>query len=480
MAKLDILDILKTKNMNPLEFHFENLWIPPINYYLTQQDIDELRSIATSVRLSSKIQQKYNMIDTIMRRRGFKRFAAGTNRVVYRFLEDNRFLVKIAVDKVGMQDNPLEYKNQELLKPFVSKMFYISRCGTVGFCERVLPVKNVEEFKLIASDVFDILINKILGIYVVDDIGTKYFMNWGIRPGFGPVLIDYPYVYQLDGSKLFCNLKDPITGKVCNGEIDYDSGFNHLVCTRCGKIYLANQLQDDNANNKIMILKGGNQMRIAIKVGDEVVYNPVPFDEVMKKPNISKPNNSKLVVAVNRPGVGLTVVSNPTESVKLNPSLLKKDEEDIDTDGVEVTEYDVVEDDSTDMCENNEEENYDEYSDDNCDESDCDDSGAEDDGIVDDLVEVTDDQDILNNDLVDPRPSGTTTPQFNNESTKEVKTQALVPQTTRTIATPINYNSSGFCEEYDSGWPKSKRNKNKNKNKNRNRSYNKPNVIPSK
>ena len=73
MAKLDILDILKTKNMNPLEFHFENLWIPPINYYLTQQDIDELRSIATSVRLSSKIQQKYNMIDTIMRRRGFKR-----------------------------------------------------------------------------------------------------------------------------------------------------------------------------------------------------------------------------------------------------------------------------------------------------------------------------------------------------------------------------------------------------------------------
>ena len=33
------------------------------------------------------------------------------------------------------------------------------------------------------------------------DIGTNFFMNWGIRPGFGPVLLDYPYVYELDGNK---------------------------------------------------------------------------------------------------------------------------------------------------------------------------------------------------------------------------------------------------------------------------------------
>ena len=204
MAKFDVLDILRAKKISPLEFNFDNLWIPPINVYLSPQDIENLRSIATSLRLSSKIDQKYKMIDDIMRYRGFKRFSAGTNRVVYSFLEDDRFLVKIAVDKVGMQDNPREYENQFLLKPYVTKMFYTSQCGTVGFVERVLPIKNRAEFKGIAPDVFDILMNKILGEYVMEDIGTKYFMNWGIRLGYGPVILDYPYLYKLDSKKIYC------------------------------------------------------------------------------------------------------------------------------------------------------------------------------------------------------------------------------------------------------------------------------------
>lgn len=179
MAKVDILDILRAKRVTPMEFDFDNLWIPPLYNYLTPQDIENLRFIATSAKLSSKIREKYQMIDNIMRNRGFKRFSAGTNRVVYSFLEDDRFLAKIAVDKVGMQDNPMEYKNQFLLKPYITKMFYHSPCGTVGFVERVLPIKNKAEFKEIADDVFDIIVNKILGKYVVEDIGTRYFMNWG-------------------------------------------------------------------------------------------------------------------------------------------------------------------------------------------------------------------------------------------------------------------------------------------------------------
>lgn len=282
MAKADVLDILRSRKMDPLEFHFENLWIPPIYCYLTQQDIDELRNIATSARLASKIRQKYDMIDAIMTKRGFKRFSAGTNRVVYRFIDDARFLVKIAVDKVGMQDNPLEYKNQFLLQPFVTKMFYVSSCGTVGFSERVLPIKNRAEFKEIASDVFDILVNKILGLYVVEDVGNKYFMNWGIRQGFGPVLLDYPYVYKLDGDKLFCNWINPDNGSICDGEIDYDVGFNHLVCSRCGKVYLAANLRDDTADNNLIIRKGGNEMRIIVRKGDEIIASPIPTDEVMK------------------------------------------------------------------------------------------------------------------------------------------------------------------------------------------------------
>lgn len=301
MAKADVLDILRTKQMDPLEFHFDNLWIYPMYYYLSQADVDALHKIATSVRLSSQIKKKYKMIDDIMVARGFKRFSAGTNRVIYRYYEDDRFLVKIAVDKVGMQDNPLEYKNQFFLKPFVAKTFYVSQCGTVAFSERVVPIKNILEFKEIASDVFDILVNKILGLYVVEDVGTKYFMNWGIRPGFGPVLLDYPYVYDLDGDKLFCTAINPDTGIPCNGEIDYDEGFNHLVCNQCGKIYLATDLRNKSADNKVIIKRGGSQMRIVIKKGDKVISEPIPMDDVIQKP-VRRVMKNNFAVTINRPG----------------------------------------------------------------------------------------------------------------------------------------------------------------------------------
>lgn len=317
MAKIDVLDILRTKKSDPMSFHFDTLWIPPMQFYLSPQDVDELRKIATSAKLSSKINQKYRMIDDIMQARGFKRFSAGTNRVVYRCLEDTRFLVKIAVDKVGMQDNPLEYKNQFLLQPFITKMFYVSPCGTVGFSERVLPVKNKEEFKQIASDVFDILVNKILGLYVVEDVGTKYFMNWGIRPGFGPVLLDYPYVYNLDGDKLFCNWTNPITGEVCNGEIDYDAGFNHLVCTRCGKSYLATNLRDESTDNKIVIKKGGFQMRVLLKKGDHIISEPIPVDDVMVKPVKKSNKKTKLVVGIKRPDSDVEIVNSNINEAKV-------------------------------------------------------------------------------------------------------------------------------------------------------------------
>ena len=68
-------------------------------------------------------------------------------------------------------------------------------------------------------------------------------MNWGVRENFGPVLLDFPYVYKLDGSKLFCRAKNPLspTG-CCEGEIDYDAGYNELVCKRCGVVYRAKEI----------------------------------------------------------------------------------------------------------------------------------------------------------------------------------------------------------------------------------------------
>ena len=265
MARADILNVLYSQNKSPLEFKFDSLFIPPMLNYITPEDIYNLYRIATSKSISSKINEKYKLISEIMLRRGFKKLGCGTNRMVFCHLEDHRFVAKVALDDVGMTDNPREFQNQRILRPFVTKAFEVSPCGTVGFFERVDPITNNKEFEYAASDIFNLLVNFIIGKYILEDIGNKFFMNWGIRKGFGPCLLDYPYVYELDGNKMFCNA--PITPgtkfPVCGGEIDYDIGFNKLLCTKCGKQYFAKGISKMREENLILI-KGDVTMKTRI------------------------------------------------------------------------------------------------------------------------------------------------------------------------------------------------------------------------
>ena len=223
-----------------LEFHYEQLSAPPINALFTLEDINELIRIAMSLRYNGNIDKKYELIDRVMRHRGFIKAHCGTNRVVYNYLEDPTFIVKVALDKVGMTDSPREFKNQAFFQPFCCKIFEVHPSGILATVERVNPISSLEEFMSVANDVFNLMVIKILGRYVVDDLGTKTFMNFGVRDNamgsvFGPVVIDFPYVYELDGAKLLCR------------HIDYKVGFNGLYCTRCLREYKAMDLAKDQA-----------------------------------------------------------------------------------------------------------------------------------------------------------------------------------------------------------------------------------------
>ena len=271
MGRISVIDRLYAQKRTALDFSYDNLYARPLLSLLSPYDIEELRKIATSIKLSAKPKVKYAMIENILVPRGFKKIASGTNRVCYKYLDDQSICIKVAIDKVGMNDNPNEFRNQFLLKPFVTKVFEVSPCGTVGLFERVVPITTVEEYISIAEDVFKLIITQIVGRYVLDDIGTDYFQNIGVRPGFGPVLLDFPYVYELDGNKLFCNRKDPVTRRPCGGEIDYDAGFNKLICTKCGKRYYAHQLAKLTQNNHIQLRReGGNIVKISVRRGNKV------------------------------------------------------------------------------------------------------------------------------------------------------------------------------------------------------------------
>lgn len=255
MSRVSLIEQLYTEKKSVLEFNYDTLSAPSIYSLFTQQDINELARVATSLRYSANIDKKYELIDAIMNRRGFRKAHAGTNRVVYNCLEDIRFVAKVAIDKVGMRDTPAEFNNQNFFKPFCCKVFEVDQSGVIGFVERVNPITSIEEFASVGEDIFNMLVGKIIGKYVLDDIGATKYMNYGLRNnGFGPVILDFPYAYELDGNKMICrNMVDTPHGKItCGGEIDYDESFDHLVCSKCGKTYKARELENDKKIKLIM------------------------------------------------------------------------------------------------------------------------------------------------------------------------------------------------------------------------------------
>lgn len=301
-----IINRIMSKRTTANEFEYDKLTAPPISSMFTMDDINQLRKIATSVRYAGNPDKKYKLIDEIMKRRGFAKFVSGTNRVSYRCLEDDSFIIKIAFDDVGIKDNPKEFKNQFLLKPFCTKVFEVTPCGTLGVFERVNPITSREEFCSVASDIYNVISYWIIGEYVLEDIGTKFFMNWGVRRGFGPVLLDFPYMYELDGNKLYCKAPAETPSGCCDGIIDYDAGFNYLYCTKCGVRYRATELAKAIENNEIIKGKGETKMKIRVTGGSKNVnrtYEAGQYADMMPsiprgKRRKNRSSDNKVVVSI--------------------------------------------------------------------------------------------------------------------------------------------------------------------------------------
>lgn len=266
-----VIDFLYHGTMSIQEFCYDNLTTIPILSLLTNNDIGYLRKIILSPRYAGNGKLRIKKIDELMHYRGFTKFAGGTNRIVYTHPSAPGTVFKVAIDSVGITDNPAEFKNQNFLKPYCCKVFECSPCGTIASFEQVDRISTFDEFYSIADDYFYLLSRVILGKYVMEDIGINYFMNFGIRRGFGVVILDYPYLFELDGGKLRCSALQKDTP--CSGEVDYDYGFNKLVCQKCGKSYHARDLAKSPEQGGILICdkKGNSKMRICISRGKKVI-----------------------------------------------------------------------------------------------------------------------------------------------------------------------------------------------------------------
>ena len=302
VADNDILDILRRGTTTPLDFHYDRLTAPPIGMVFSEEDIMQLYKIATSVKLAGNAKKRLKMIDDVMKFRGCLKLAGGTNRVVYYHPDVPGVVYKVAIDAVGIKDNPAEFINQNFIKPFCCKVFECHPTGVIASFERLDRITSFLEFYSVADDVYQLITKVLIGKYVLEDIGTDYFMNFSIRRGFGVCIVDFPYCYELDGGKLICQHVMP-DGKVCGGEIDYDEGFNHLICTKCGTEYFARDLAKKGDNKKVLVVKKGmlNNMQITIRRGDKVIkkINTNTTVDHLEKVNMEKRSEKAMLVASN-------------------------------------------------------------------------------------------------------------------------------------------------------------------------------------
>lgn len=154
-------------------------------------------------------------------------------------------------------------------------------------------------------------------------------MNIIARIGFGPVLLDFPYVYQLDGDKLMCTRTIPeLNNQRCTGLIDYDIGFNNLVCNECGRKYNALDLEKEGSD--IEIIKGGNvNMKVIIRKGNQIIEKNEGTDSIKRssKREEVKGNNTIKVLFRGKERDISTSEQSDTPSMKTHEDIMKAREE---------------------------------------------------------------------------------------------------------------------------------------------------------
>ena len=259
----------------PLVDAFDNMMGPMVCNFFSEEEIKVIHKIITHTK-DRTFKKKFQKLDAIIKPKGFKRSGCGTNRVLYEPLDKNAtFCIKIALDRVARKNNPDELVNQKYLKPFVAKCYDVSDDGNIGIFERVIPIENLNQFWDLREDIFNIM-ERLVGRFIIDDFGSNTFKNWGFRRGFGPVLLDYADMYILDPKILYCtNHPDHLHGQMCGGEIDYDDGFNKIICTSCGAHYMASDFKHGRQKISVYGRKRKIDMGLNIKIyrGEELMWD---------------------------------------------------------------------------------------------------------------------------------------------------------------------------------------------------------------
>lgn len=229
-------------------------------------------------------QSKYHVIHRWMSQFNFRCQGTGTNRITYYHTLDPTIVLKLAPrEEGGREANLREMFTQQSLKPYCTKVYDVLPDGLLQIAERV-QVMTLADFEYYEDMFLWIVLSLHKAGYIMEDVGKKFFKNWGIRPNFGAVLLDFPDLYEYDPAKMICHRPNLRTGTICGGEIFYDpdTKYSQIVCKNCKARYLARYLakdsdqikrEDDNGIIRAEKTDPTYSPRFTVTQGDKVIYS---------------------------------------------------------------------------------------------------------------------------------------------------------------------------------------------------------------
>jgi hypothetical protein len=196
-----------------------------IHQFFSQTLLKEIYNICRNSTVSDNNLKVAAMIETLNRHNmDFVELGPGTNRLA--ILIDN-YVFKLALDKWGMRDNLNEFTVSQELQPYVVKTYETNEL--ISVCEYVTVISR-EEFEDNKDAIRQILSILAEG-YLLGDVGTvmKNFANWGYRDDGELVILDFAYIYRVQGDELLCSQDQSI--------LEYDENFHNLKCPHCHRKY---------------------------------------------------------------------------------------------------------------------------------------------------------------------------------------------------------------------------------------------------
>jgi hypothetical protein len=193
--------------------------------YFSKTLLEELYRVCMNPVISDNNLKVSAMLDLLNKHNvDYVELGPGTNRLAV--LIDN-YVFKIALDKWGMRDNLNEFTVSQELQPYVVKTYETNEL--ISVCEYVTLISR-EEFEE-QKDVIRSILSILAESYLLGDVGTvsKNFCNWGYRDNGELVILDFAYIYRVQGDELLCSKDQSI--------LEYDENFHNLRCPTCGKKY---------------------------------------------------------------------------------------------------------------------------------------------------------------------------------------------------------------------------------------------------